>query len=396
VDRSDLKKYVVGKIMKFRMVMQFVGWFIPCVWGCQAQEAQITFTVIVPQSTPANAIVYIAGNSPLLGNWNPGEVALTKVNDSTWSKSFTFTKGTELEYKITLGSWNTQARYVPNEIPGNSRAVAGEQKEIIIRPLSWQASALSAGGGITGTVRYHRNMQGAGLNYVRDLIVWLPPSYEKEKDRRYPVLYMHDGQNIIDPGTSFIGYDWHVDEVADSLIRAGKMEEIIVVGISNSPDRMKEYADTELGKAYAYFVIGNVKPLVDSLYRTKPDRKNTAVMGSSMGGLISFLFAWWHPEVFSKTACLSSVFDQRAASALELVRSEQTKTHDVQFYFDCGGFSWEADLKPGMDEMVSLLKRNGYQEQKDFIWYFDPNADHSERSWAARIWRPLTFFFGKK
>jgi predicted alpha/beta superfamily hydrolase len=380
-------------ILRFA-VFSFI-WFLLFI-ECQSQDVQITFTVIVPPMTPKEAVVYIAGNHPLLGNWNPGEIALKKIDDSTWSRSFTFTKGQELEYKITLGSWDSQALYHSTEAPENSRTIVEGKNNVVIQPTNWKSVAFQLlPGGITGAVQYHRQLRGDGLQYARDLIVWLPPSYEKQKSKRYPVLYMQDGQNIIDPRTSFIGYDWHVDEVADSLIRAGTMEEIIVVGIYNSPDRITEYSDTDLGKAYARFVISKVKPLIDSTYRTKPDRKNTAVMGSSMGGLISFLFVWWYPEVFSKAGCLSSVFDNRAASALNLVRAEKVKTHDVKIYFDCGGYNGERSLKPGMDEIVELMKKRGYSEGTDFISFFDPKAEHSERAWASRVWRPLTFLFGK-
>ncbi|MCX6120999.1 MAG: alpha/beta hydrolase-fold protein [Ignavibacteriales bacterium] len=375
-------------------VFSFI-WFLMFM-ECQSQNVQITFTVIVPPMTPKDAIVYIAGNHPMLGNWNPGGIALKKIDDSTWSRSFTFTKGQELEYKITLGSWDSQALYHSMEAPENSRKIVEGKDHVVLQPTNWQSIVFQPlHGGITGAVEYHRQLRGDGLQYARDVIVWLPPSYEKQKSKRYPVLYMHDGQNIIDPRTSFIGYDWHVDEVADSLIRAGTMEEIIVVGIYNSRDRISEYSDTDMGKAYAKFVISKVKPLIDSTYRTKPDRQNTAVMGSSMGGLISFLFVWWHPEVFSKAGCLSSVFDSRAASVLNLVRAEKKKTHDVKIYFDCGGYNGERSLKPGMDEIIELMKKGGYNEGTDFISFFDPKAEHSERAWASRVWRPLIFLFGK-
>jgi predicted alpha/beta superfamily hydrolase len=380
-------------ILKFA-VCSFI-WFLLFI-GRQAQDIQITFKVIVPPMTPKNAVVYIAGNHPLLGNWNPGEIALKKIDDSTWSRSFTFTKGLELEYKITLGSWDNQALYHSMKVPENSRKIVEDKDNVVIQPTNWNSVEFqSLPGGITGEVQYHRQLRGDGLQYARDLIVWLPPSYAKQKSKRYPVLYMHDGQNIIDPQTSFIGYDWHVDEVADSLIRSGAIEEIIIVGIYNSPDRIPEYSDTEKGKAYARFVVNKVKPLIDSTYRTKPDRRNTAVMGSSMGGLISFLFVWWYPEVFSKAGCLSSVFDNRAASALNLIREERMKKRDVKIYFDCGGSGGDGNLKPGMDEITEIMKEKGYNEGTDFISFFDPKAEHSERAWASRVWRPIIFLFEK-
>jgi predicted alpha/beta superfamily hydrolase len=396
---EQIQKKVFHRVGKIMLILRFavfsIVWFLFFI-GCQTQDVQITFTVIVPPMTPKEDVVYIAGNHPLLGNWNPGGIALKKIDDSTWSRSFTFTKGQELEYKITLGSWDSQALYHSKELPANSRKIVESKDIVVIHPTNWNNVVLqSLSGGITGTVQYHRQLRGDGLQYDRDLIVWLPPSYEKQKSKRYPVLYMHDGQNIIDPQTSFIGYDWHVDEVADSLIRVGTIEEIIIVGIYNSPDRIPEYSDTDIGKAYARFVINKVKSLIDSTYRTKPNRQNTAVMGSSMGGLISFLFVWWHPEVFSKAGCLSSVFDNRTASALNLVRAEKMKTHDVKIYFDCGGYGNEGSLKPGMDEIIEIMKEKGYNEGTDFISFFDSKAEHSERAWAARVWRPLKFLFGK-
>jgi predicted alpha/beta superfamily hydrolase len=182
--------------------------------------------------------------------------------------------------------------------------------------------------------------------------------------------------------------------VADSLIRAGKMQEIIVVGIYNTPDRIPEYSDTELGRSYARFIVNTVKPLIDSTYRTKPDRSNTAVMGSSMGGLMSFLLVWWYPDMFSKAGCLSSVFSFDQGRLLDQVEAEKGRSRDVRVYMDCGGHGDEATLKPGMDKMVALLKAKGYVEHRDFEWHCDPLAEHSERAWAARLWRPLLFLFG--
>jgi predicted alpha/beta superfamily hydrolase len=362
---------------------------------CGAQGVRVTFRVITPVNTPADSKVFVTGNLDELGSWNPGVIELTKENDSTWARTFTFRIGQNLEYKITRGGWTNQAIYQDGVVPGNSRLIARVDTEILIKPATWSDFGFNKEGGIVGEVRYHRGLKGKGLRYARDLIVWLPPSYEKEPDRRYPVLYMHDGQNIIDPGTSFAGYDWRVDEVADSLIREGKMMEIIVVGIYNSPDRMVEYSDESTGKAYAEFIVRVVKPLIDSTYRTLSDKVHTAVMGSSLGGLVSFLCAWWYPDVFSKAACLSSVFSYNGGKILKEVEEYGGPRKDIRVYMDCGGYAGEAALKPGMDRMVGLLREKGFKQGVDFVSFFDATADHSERAWAARVWRPLEFFFGK-
>jgi enterochelin esterase-like enzyme len=204
---------------------------------------------------------------------------------------------------------------------------------------------------------------------------------------------MHDGQNVFDPSTSFLGYDWRVDEVTDSLIRAGSLREIIVVGICNTPDRRMEYSDTEAGRAYARFVVNRVKPLIDSAYRTMPDAEHTAVMGSSMGGLISFLFAWWYPGVFSGAGCLSSVFTGHYTHVLDTVSRYNGPRKPIRIYMDCGGAGGDETLRPGMESMAELLRKGGYREGRDYMVFFDSGAQHNELAWAARVWRPLRFFF---
>jgi len=362
--------------------------------GC-SQEITVVVRVFPPSDTPAGSRIYIAGNTSALGDWNPAKVELTK-DDSGWIHLFKVSNGQAVEFKITRGSWNNQAIYNQDEIPGNFRFMPVRDTLIQIMPFSWQDVRKGEGGGITGTVHYHRGLQGAGLNHARDVIVWLPPGYEKEKRKRFPVLYMHDGQNIIDPSTSFIGYDWHVDEVADSLIKAGAIEEIIIVGISNSADRGPEYSDTELGRSYASFVVHTLKPLIDSTYRTMPDAANTAVMGSSMGGLISFLFVWWHPDVFSKAGCLSSAFLYHEDKNLKEVRSFEGPLKNIRVYMDCGTVDLEARLKPGSEDMAHILQEQGYRKGLDFEYFLDQGALHDERAWARRVWRPLRFLFGKK
>jgi len=359
------------------------------------QEPQVTFNVIVSASMPAGAKIFIAGNHPLLGNWDPGKIELAKQNDSLWAITRSFPKNLGLEFKITRGSWNAQAIYQAGVIPDNTQFVVRNDTAVTIRPQTWSDLAFKSGGGITGTVKYHRGLKHPKLRYPRDVIVWLPPSYEKEARQRYPVLYMHDGQNLIDPSTSFLGADWRVDEVADSLIRGQKMEEIIVVGIYNTPDRTPEYSDTELGRAYADFVIHQLKPMIDSTYRTKPEAKNTAVMGSSMGGLISFLFVWWHPEVCSKAGGLSSAFLVDDNKILREVRAYTGPKKPIRVYLDDGSEGLEARLKPGYDEMVALLLEKGYVKGANLEYFYDVGAGHDERAWAKRLGRPLGFMFGR-
>ncbi|MCB0292771.1 MAG: histidine kinase, partial [Calditrichaeota bacterium] len=169
-----------------------------------------------------------------MGSWHPARVALARRPDGIWEKRLYFPPDTELQFKFTLGDWSREALAADSTLPGNHVLTLRNDTTVIYQIDAWRDEHFRqrVHGQITGTVRYHRQLAGEGLK-PRDVIVWLPPDYESALQRRYPVLYMHDGQNIIDPQTSAFGQDWRVDEVADSLIRTGEIEPLIVVGIYN-------------------------------------------------------------------------------------------------------------------------------------------------------------------
>jgi predicted alpha/beta superfamily hydrolase len=243
---------------------------------------------------------------------------------------------------------------------------------------------------IVGDVRYHRNFYSKHLENKRNIIVWLPPSYKEDLKRHYAVLYMHDGQNIMDPKTSFAGIDWQVDETLTKLIRKNKIREIIVVGIYNTKERLEEYSDTSKGRKYIKFVIRELKPFIDSEYRTMTNKENTAVMGSSMGGLISFLFAWNHPEIFSKSGCMSSAFYYHDDKAIRMVKNYKGDKKKIKIYIDHG----EDGLEKGQ-KMFCALSKKGYLIGTDLDYFYAPDAEHNEKAWADRLERPLLFFFKK-
>jgi predicted alpha/beta superfamily hydrolase len=243
-------------------------------------------------------------------------------------------------------------------------------------------------------VRYHREIKSSLLPYARDVIVWLPPSYWTNRRKRYPVLYVHDGQNMIDPATSFIGVPWGVDRVAKRLIKKGVIKEFIAVGIYNTRDRETEYAGGPRGKYYARFLVKQLKPLIDKTYRTLPDPKKTANLGGSMGGLISFLIAWWYPDICPNAGCFSSAFLWRHNSIIKEVAAYKKPKKNIRIYLDCGTRNLDRFLLPGYKLMVDTLIEKGYRKGVDLDYFFDKDGDHTERDWSRRLWRPLTFFFG--
>ncbi|MBW8901767.1 MAG: alpha/beta hydrolase, partial [Massilia sp.] len=228
------------------------------------------------------------------------------------------------------------------------------------------------------------------LNNKRALRIYLPPSYQENAAKRYPVLYMHDGQNLFDAKTASYGVEWGVDETVNRLVATGVMDEVIVVGIDNTPDRIPEYTpccDPKYGggklNAYDAFIVETVKPYVDRTYRTLPGKATTAIMGSSLGGLASVLIAQRHPDIFSKAAGVSSSFWWNNGAMFAKVPDHVP----VKFYLDAG----TRDV--GLDDTTKMrdaMLAKGYRETDDLMFYKAEGARHNEASWAARVDKPLT------
>jgi predicted alpha/beta superfamily hydrolase len=246
---------------------------------------------------------------------------------------------------------------------------------------------------IIGISRILTDFHSKHLDNYRNIVIWLPPGYKKLRnaDKKYPVLYMHDGQNLIDPKTSFSSKDWRVDETVVKLSKAKRMKEIIVVGIYNTPERLEEYSDSPKGELYLKFMVEELKPFIDNNYRTLPQRECTAIMGSSMGGLISFIAGWKHYDVFSMAGSMSSSFYYDNEKVFDIVNPLGRPKEKVKFYIDHG----EDGLIRGQ-KMFCRLTELGYVVGDDVDYHYAPNAEHNESAWAERLERPLLFFFGLK
>jgi predicted alpha/beta superfamily hydrolase len=202
---------------------------------------------------------------------------------------------------------------------------------------------------------------------------------------------MHDGQNIMDPKTSFAGTDWRVDETVVKLVKTQKISEIIVVGIYNTPDRLNEYSDSKNGELYLQFICEELKPFIDSNFRTMPERESTAILGSSMGGLISFIAGWKHNDIFSMIGCMSSSFYYNDEKVFDMINPAGRPKNKTKFYIDHG----EDGLIRGQ-KIFNRLSELGYVIGNDLDYFYAPGAEHNEAAWAERMERPLLFFFGTK
>lgn len=372
---------------------KFLLLFFLFILFCFQVDAQVKLKFIIYSNNISDtSAVFITGNHPLLGGWNPSSISLIKINDTTWNKEIEFGNDENLEFKFTLGGWDKEGLDSSGNIFPNFRHITTADTTLIFTFPSWGTQAKEIKGQITGNVRYHRKFGGKEIQ-ARDIIIWLPPSYEHAGSKRYPVLYMHDGQNIIDPLTSSIGVDWQIDESADSLIKNNLISELIIVGIYNTNLRGLEYSYSPLGKAYMNFIVEELKPFIDNTYRTLPDKKNTATCGSSLGGLISFMLVWEYDSVFSKAACLSPAFKIDRFDYVAPVKGYNGVRKNIKLYIDNGGKGVDKKLQPGIEEMLNELLNLGYEQNKDIMWVEDIEAEHSESAWAKRVPGMLKFLF---
>lgn len=361
-----------------------------------AQEGHNVTIKLLTENIGDKENIYISGNNSQLGNWQPDKIKLEKV-DNHWEREFFFPPNTTLEFKFTKGTWQTEALDDNGNIRSNFNLTVINDTTLIFDIKNWKDSNYTQtfSGGITGKVVLHKNFKYKNL-LPRDVIVWLPPGYKENNDKHYPVLYMHDGQNLFDPATSYTGIDWQVDETADSLIKNGIIEPTIIVGINNTSDRSNEYGEGKKAIDYMQFIVTKLKPFIDKKYRTKPDRENTIIGGSSMGGLISFMLAWNYSSIFSKAICFSPAFKYKNYDYTEYIKNYNGPKKSISFYFYNGGIGLEKILQPGVDKMVEILKAKEFNIGKDLVVEIDSTAEHNENSWAKWIDKPLKLFFGKK
>ncbi len=358
--------------------------------GCSHKPPAVQFIVEVPSGTDQ---VTIVGNHPSLGEWDAAQIRLERIDSLHFSYLATLEVGDTIEYKFTQGSWISEALDDSGHIPPNYSLTVKNDTLIRHTIPAWRDTGYSPGCGITGTVRYH-SIYSPQLANERNIIVWLPPSYRENESISYPVLYMHDGQNIIDSNTGYHGMEWQVDEIATTLIDSGLIREIIVVGIYNNADRTAEYSPVHRGELYSDFLVNTVKPLIDSTYRTLTGPENTAIMGSSMGGIISFHLAWEYPKVFGMAGCLSPAFIVDEGEIVKRVANYTGPAKPIKLYIDNGTVGLEARLQPAIDNMMPLLAIHGFNESGNLIYMIAEGAEHNEPAWAKRIHVPLKFFFG--
>ncbi len=256
--------------------------------------------------------------------------------------------------------------------------------------------------------------------------VWLPPGYVGGT-ARYPVIYMQDGQNLFDPATAMGHETWSPDIVLTALVARGAAPSAIIVGVDNTPFRAREYmpggvfaalapevrdrlagamGGPPLSDGYLKFLVGELKPIIDARFRTRPGRASTVIMGSSMGGLISLAALTEHPRSFGAAGCLSTHWPLPAFTAegtpslaiAEVLPAFETwlnarlgEPRGRRIWFDHGDQTLDRFYAPYQDAIDRCLEARGWRPGRDFESRVYPGAAHNEASWRARLADPLTY-----
>jgi predicted alpha/beta superfamily hydrolase len=251
-------------------------------------------------------------------------------------------------------------------------------------------------------LRLHRGFRSRHLPDARDVIVYVPPGYEEETERTYPVLYMQDGQNLFDGRTSFIkDRTWEMREQADEVIEAGEVEPLIIVGIYNTGDRrLAEYTherDWQRGGGeaakYGRLLTEDLMPWIAGQYRVRTDRESTGLGGSSLGGLVTFYLGLRHAHHFGKLAVMSPSVWWNHKSILGYLNERAPQIWErPRMWLDVGEREGRRTMHD-VEQLVRRLKANGWVPEKTLHFERVPDGTHDEASWARRVEPMLRFLF---
>jgi predicted alpha/beta superfamily hydrolase len=332
-----------------------------------------------------NDTAFLAGN---FNNWDAGNNAFRFLltNENSFELILALPAG-QYAYKSTRGNWSNVECLANGKDINNHTFQLTSDTTIEINIEAWKDDFTSVTKMHTASKQVHV-MDTAffipQLNRSRRIWIYLPQGYENNK-KQYPVLYMHDGQNIFDAYTSAFG-EWGVDECLDSLIAIGKPA-CIVVGIDNGPQRMNEYNPFEFqnfgkGEAdqYIEFLVQTLKPFIDKKYRTLSSKENTIIAGSSMGALIAYYAMLKMPAVFGKAGIFSPSF--WTAPAINQLTDSLAAKLNSKFFFYAGEQEGDTILK----DMKVIQESLGEKSQAMIYSVIDEKGIHNESAW--RKWFP--------
>ncbi len=362
----------------------------------------VLFVISAPPGTPAGDSLFVSGNVPELGSWDGRGLRLEKTSAGDYRAGAPLDAGTPIEFKITRGSWTTVEKAASGaEIPNRTHTVTGVDT-VRVAVEAWRDAAGERPHTLSGEIRYHHDVASWFLARPRDVIVYLPPGYGTGGDR-YPVLYMQDGQNLMDAATSFLGIEWGMDEALEAGIPPGEIQPLILVGVYNTADRIAEYtpvADPAHGGGeadlYGRFLVEELKPMIDATYRTDPAPEATGLAGSSLGGLVSLYLGLTHPGTFTRLGVVSpSVWWANREILQEVAGRARTP---ARIWLDIGTAEGSTaaesrSLVEAARDLRDALTAKGWLPGVDLDYFEAPGAHHDETAWAARAGNMLRFLY---
>jgi predicted alpha/beta superfamily hydrolase len=357
------------------------------LFACYHVQAQFTLRLVVTAATKKMDEMYVAGN---FNNWNPADTKYKlKPFASRQAIVLKDLPAGKYEFKFTRGDWKKVESTAKGENIQNRVVELNGDMSVDINVAGWVDDYPDKPKPNTGTAQVHiidTAFAMPQLNRTRRIWVYLPKSYNVTKGKNYPVLYMHDGQNLFNEQTAPFG-EWGVDEVLDSLQqKTGK--ECIVIGIDHGGNkRLTEYNPydndrygTGEGNQYVDFIAKTLKPFIDKNYRTQKDVTHTYLAGSSMGGLISLYAILKHPDVFGAAGIFSPSFFV-VPKLYDALHEAEWKTMP-RFYFYAGGKE-SSGMVPDMQRMADLVeKKNARYDLRRSVY---PLGEHNEKAWRREF-----------
>jgi predicted alpha/beta superfamily hydrolase len=376
-----------------------------------SQPVSVTFNVTAPANTPEKQVLYISGSVPALGNWDAAGVPLVRGGDGKYQATVPdLLNSMEYRFKVNRGTWGTVETDADGKDIPNHTFTASKDGKVDVTVTGWIDNGKAVPGRVTmtGDVRLHKKFHSNALGNDRTLIVYLPPGYEQNKEKRYPVLYLQDGQNLFDEATSYQGIEWGLDETAQRLISSGQMQPVILVGVYNTEQRTPEFTppigsaskSDSRGDQYAKMLADEVKSFIDEHYRTQADRGHTSIGGGSMGALIALYTAKMHPDVFGGVVALSPWLRINKQPVITDIVGDGAWLKNDSAYIDMGtdaGHNYSgdaADAIPDAQQLLAAAEKAGVTQGKQFVYREIEGGKHNEASWNATAEQALLALYG--
>lgn len=357
--------------------------------------AQVTFVIDkLPENNTSKLSIYISGD---FESWSGGQENFRLSNKKGKYFITIPEQKTLISFKFTQGSWDSvECDLEGLNIANRTYSFQKKNDTVSIKIQNWSDPVKKKSTATCQVVILKNDFEIPQLNRKRSIRLYLPPNYEESKES-YPVLYMHDGQNLFDESTAYAG-EWGIDETLTELYERQQFK-LIVVGLDNGQEkRMNEYSpwdNSEFGigegDVYLQFIVNSLKPYIDSNFRTFPEKENTGIMGSSMGGLISHYAGLAYPNVFSKIGVFSPSF-WYSKSSFDLAK-RNTSDNNSKMYFLVGKKEGRK-MVSNMNKMIKTMKKSGFDKEK-INSNIVAGKEHNEAFWKEEFEEAILWLFDK-